>query len=483
MINYKSFTNLVWNGVNGVIIGILSFVFTPLYIEIVGLEDYAFINIWIISNVIIGVFDLGINLTINNTIASKKYSVFEKNNIFLSYESILFKRVLYFILTLLLTLALLKLLLAKFPFYLLIIIILISISVIFQFLSYYYYNVFFGLFRHRQINQYNISINILRYFLGFVLLFYSSSVIYFLSLQLLISLIQFIIIRISTFKTLGINFNRLNQYKYNSELLRKNYRFHLTILSISSLILAHLDRLWSLVDNTLQNYSTYVIAFTAAGLLQLIIQPFYKTFFPKYSSFFNNKKDSHILLLNSIIISSSFLTLVGLIMILHSELILSVWLGDIYSGIINNHFILIVMGLTVSGYFWLPAAYMQAVQKPQFHNKMILLSILAAIPAFTLNKLEIIEFSPAVIWIIHGLILLIFEGYHLYKNYLKKKINSVLVFGIILPILIVLSINYFLQNLFQSNLLLLQLILTFIFSSLILLITLYKKKIIYEAFK
>ena len=58
-----------------------------------------------------------------------------------------------------------------------------------------------------------------------------------------------------------------------------NYTRELTILSLSSITLAHIDRLWIYSYDDLYAYGNYAIAFVGASIIQLIIQPFYKTFF------------------------------------------------------------------------------------------------------------------------------------------------------------------------------------------------------------
>ena len=75
----KSLANLFWNSMNGIILAILSFIFTPLYSNLVGIENYGLINVWMISLVIATVFDFGINLTINNIISNNQINQIEKN--------------------------------------------------------------------------------------------------------------------------------------------------------------------------------------------------------------------------------------------------------------------------------------------------------------------------------------------------------------------------------------------------------------------
>ena len=42
----KSISNLFWNSINSVILAVLSFIFTPLFSSLVGIEKYGLINIW-----------------------------------------------------------------------------------------------------------------------------------------------------------------------------------------------------------------------------------------------------------------------------------------------------------------------------------------------------------------------------------------------------------------------------------------------------
>ena len=57
---------------NGIVLAVLSFVFTPLYTNLIGVENYAIINIWMVTIVIVSLFDLGINLTLNNSLSIGK---------------------------------------------------------------------------------------------------------------------------------------------------------------------------------------------------------------------------------------------------------------------------------------------------------------------------------------------------------------------------------------------------------------------------
>ena len=73
---------------NGIVLAVLSFVFTPLYTNLIGVENYAIINIWMVTIVIVSLFDLGINLTLNNSLSigeikalNKKFKTLEKKSL------------------------------------------------------------------------------------------------------------------------------------------------------------------------------------------------------------------------------------------------------------------------------------------------------------------------------------------------------------------------------------------------------------------
>ncbi len=478
MINYRPLINLIWNSLNGIILALLSFLFTPLYSKLIGVENYAIINVWMITIVIVGLFDLGINLTLNNSLSLNESSGI-KERIFLKLQSKIISRSLYVgFISLIFLIILYTINVFNLDFFKLYS--LIAVSAIFQFLYQFYFNAYLGLQEHKKVNLYNINFNILKFLTGYVILFYSNSLLYFFIAQTLISIIQFAFLRLKAYKKIFIR--NIDYKNVNVELPKlTNYTKQLTILSLSSIILAHIDRIWVYSTGDMYYYGNYAIAFVGASLIQLIIQPFYKTFFSKYSELFNsNNKNFSLIFISSTSMCTALLTVICINLVVYSTPLLNIWLGELYSIEIDKNFKLLTVGITTCGFFWLPAAFMQAQKLPKFHNKMIILAIVLSLLLLSLDKLNIINFSPTIVWLIHGLTLIVFESYYLYKKFIGSKIYKIFLDGLLYPFFISFTIIYLLNNFSSYNLI--SFLLSCIFSLSIVFTYYYKKNIIKHAF-
>ena len=439
----KSISNLFWNSINSVILAVLSFIFTPLFSSLVGIEKYGLINIWMVSLVVVSVFDFGINLTINNVISDNSIDIQEKNKRFIYLEKKITLRIISFFGVTVTVMGLLHLLnLLAVDFFILSVF--IAFSAYMQLAFQFYVNVFLGLQLHKKVNILNISINCIKYLGGYILLYFFNSLLVFFVFQSILSLFQFLLLRFLVRKQLNIS-KDLTQKPLNYSLSDdlKKYTKNLTILSFASIILAHLDRIWALVVDDLQYYGYYAIAFTGASMIQLIIQPFYKTYFSKYSSYAKSNYDELLLLFHSSsIICNGVLTIISVNLFIYGEFLLKIWLGGVFTEGILSNFLVIIIGLTLSGFFWLPAAFMQAQRNPEFHNKMILYSILSAFITLLIGKISGLFESPASVWIVHGIILLIFESIHLHKKYRGFKFGNWILNGVVVPFTFAVIIGY-----------------------------------------
>lgn len=481
-----AFKNLFWNSFNGLSLAILSFVFTPIYTNLVGVENYAIINLWMVLIVLISVFDFGINLTINNIVSNKKNDQKTKNISVIYFEKKILKIFVVFVLSTIIFLIssyYLKLLSSQN----LVIAQLIAFSAYTQLVYQYYVNIFLGLQLHKNINVFNISINSLKYVIGYLLLIEFNSLIIFFVFQSFLSLVQCIILRIFVIRALGIsNSNISNLKNFEIDVAIKKFTKSLTILSFSSVLLANLDRVWAFVVKDLEFYGYYAIAFTGASFLQLIIQPFYKTFFAKYSIHAASDYDRLLKVFqSSSILCNGILTIVSVNLIFHSEFLLKLWLGDIFNSIIIINFVIIIIGITLSGYFWLPAAFMQSLQRPQYHNKMILFSLLFSFLTLALSNLTNIYETPAYVWIVHGLILFIFESNHLKNQYKGFQIFDWFKNGILTPLFITITIVLLISSLdfVSPNGNIFQIIISFVFPTLLFIFFSYKNQNLQYAFE
>lgn len=446
----KDLQNLFWNAANNLLNGLFTLFFTPIFLKILGITDYAFINIWLTLNSLILILDLGVNLTINKLIASKDETLIAKKKWFSSFEANLGKRIfLLNIITLGLGIIFLIWITTVSRHYIITILILI-LSSSFQFLVQYYTNVFLGLLLHKKINRINILFTFVKFGLGLSLVYYLPNIIGFAVLQLIISIIQWKYLKFQVYHHLDINLAQISPEK-NFTKSKNNDLKGFTLLSIASIILLHLDKVWATSNIDISYYSKYAVAITGANALHLIIQPLYKTFFPRYSC---NSKNNKLILteqfIHSSTLSSILLILVSISFYQYSETILRLWLGTNYSSDINNHFNIAVIGIGISGIFWLPAAFLQVNNKHAIHNNAIIISIIISIVLVVIDWVFKLDISPAIVWVIHALTLVIYEGIFFFRAS-KKSVVHLLWNGILLPLCIFTAVEFFFIHAYESK--------------------------------
>ena len=446
----KDLQNLFWNATNNLLNGLFTLFFTPIFLKFLGISDYAFINIWLTLNSLILILDLGVNLTINKLIASKDETLVAKKLWFSSFEASLGKRI--FILNIItLSLGIIFLFwLTQVPRHYIITILILILSSSFQFLVQYYTNVFLGLLLHKKINRINILFTCVKFGLGLLLVFYYPNVIGFAALQLIISVTQWKYLKIQAYHYFNINLAQLsperNFIKSNNNDLKG-----FTLLSIASIVLLNLDKVWATSNIDINYYSGYAIAITGANALHLIIQPLYKTFFPRYSNSTNN--DEMLLtkqFVHSCTFSSILLILVSISFYHYSETILRLWLGINYSLDINYHFDIAVFGIGISGIFWLPAAFLQVNNKHAIHNNAIIISIILSLILILLDRIFKLDISPATVWVLHALTLVIYEG-KFFIQASKKAVIHILWNGILLPFCVFATVEFFCSSVYESK--------------------------------
>ena len=56
--------NIFWNLVGGIIAGVSIILITPLYIKLLGVDGYGILSLWLVFQVMLGLFDFGMGPTI-----------------------------------------------------------------------------------------------------------------------------------------------------------------------------------------------------------------------------------------------------------------------------------------------------------------------------------------------------------------------------------------------------------------------------------
>lgn len=109
-----------------------------------------------------------------------------------------------------------------------------------------------------------------------------------------------------------------------------NVSSQLWLVTASAILFSQIDKI--LLSNlvSLDNYGLYMLAVSAAGILQIVINPFYTIFFPKFSKMFIQKQFNHIHNLYNLLLKlmAAFIFPLGLFLVISSDIFIYLWTRD-----------------------------------------------------------------------------------------------------------------------------------------------------------
>ncbi len=445
----NSLQNTFWNLIAGVWLAVLVVLSTPWYISSLGLELYGILNIWLVLQAMMNFFDFGFGATVIKEFASLKSD----------QEGDKYK------LNLLKTVEIFYWLIAFFIFFLLIIfaiffsenwftidnkqinivqiMFLMSCTLFFQFPNNLYLNGLIGLQRHKLMNILQITGNTLRYSLGSLTLYFYQDLICFFSVQIILAVFQTLITRY--FLRRGINNVELHKSVFQFALLRKSAKFSsgMALTSIAAVLISNIDRIAISKILSASELGKYAVAFTATGLLQLGIQPFYRAFFPRYSELFSlgdyEKLKSEYFFSNKII--AIIIITLGSICLFFAEDIFFSWMKINDLNIIKT-FRILIFAIICTGLGWLPAAMQHAQGWTSLHVKMIFGSILFGLPLMIISLYYFGIEGGATVWLVHGISEITLGLWLMHRRILKGELVRWYRSVLLPPILIALPITY-----------------------------------------
>ncbi|MBA4277229.1 oligosaccharide flippase family protein [Flavobacterium sp.] len=449
-IKFNSIQNVFWNFVAGVWLALLIILSTPWYIATLGLELYGVLSIWLVFQALMSFFDFGLGATIIREFAgakSDKDGDFHKQNLLKTTEIFYWSIavILFFFLIIF------SIFFSNYWFTfdiskeinIVYIMLLMSCTLFFQFPNVLYFNGLIGLQNHRLMNMLQISANTLRYGMGSLILFFHNDLVWFFSVQIIIAILQTFITRYFLWK--GINYTGIYKPVFNLDLLRISARFSggMALTSIAAVLISNIDRIVISKVLPVSELGKYAIAFTATGLLQLGIQPFYRAFFPRYSELHSLGDDGK--LKNEYFFSNKIIAVIiislGVVCLFFAEDIFLSWMNISDSTIIKT-FRFLILGILCSGLGWLPAAMQQAQGWTSLHVKMIFGSVLIGLPLmiFAIHFFGII--GGTVVWLIHGVSDITLGLWLMHRRILKGELTRWYRTVVLPPILISLPIAY-----------------------------------------
>ena len=317
--------------------GILSnFIFLPLYIRYLGLENYSIIAFTLILTSIMSILDVGLTSTLSRELASVQNSNKEKFNIFNTLETFYFFIV---IASITIVFSLSNYLSSNWinlahinpdavSYYIKIVSFGIGLEIILRF----YIGGLLGLEKQVLANKFIIAWGILRNGLIVIPIYFFPSLEIFFLWQTFSAVIFVFMIRFSLLKLLSDN-SIYKFLKIDVNVLKNNFSFALSmfLIALVAAINTQMDRIFLSKLLPLEILGFYTIAFSISRIINVVVGSLNTANLPKITSLFtSNKEDNAIEIFDLFFkIITIFIISFGSIMILYGEEIIFIWTNNL----------------------------------------------------------------------------------------------------------------------------------------------------------
>jgi len=456
----RSLKNVFWNLLGGFLCAILVVLATPWYVSRLGIEGYGIVGLWIMMQALMGMLDFGMGTTVirefaqsSSDLAGNEY----KRDLLRTLESFFWAIAILFILSLFFVAGWIGenwLKSSTLPINVIgKAIQLMAIALGLQFPSALYANGLAGLQKHGRMNALSILGNVLRYCGGIAVLFWQADLVWFFFVQALVSAIQ-------TFVTRNVLWGMISNEKarppaFRIKMLMQTWRFSMgmALSSIAAVLLANSDRIILSKMMPTEELGKYAVAFTATGLLQLGIQPFYRAYFPRYSELVStlDLRRLHDVYFQSCKLMAVFVLSFGIIGWMFAPQLFNIWLGKSDKTIVDVFRILLI-GIGCSGLMWLPAALQHAHGWASLHAAMIASALIVGAPIMVLAIMRFGTIGATSVWLLHGISDITLGLWLMHKRLLIGKLIDWYRSVLLLPLLICFPLAYLSWLLIPHNL-------------------------------
>lgn len=403
-------TNVVWNLLGGVWAGVLVVIATPWYVARLGLEGYGIIGVWLVLQGMMALLDVGVGVTVVKEFASASADAdgrAYRRNVLRTLEVLYWSAAIA---------------LAGFLFIasdwigrrwlhvsgiaptdVVSALRVMGLALGLQFPVTLYSNGFAGIQEQGRMNALQVIGNTLRYGGGAAVLYWSPHVLPFFVVQAIAAAVQTLLTRVVLWTRLSVPGDPTAAVHFPMLKPLWAYSAGMAVSSFAAVLMSNADRLVLSAVSTTSELGKYSVAYTASGLLQLGIQPFYRAFFPRYSEL--NAAGLPDALERAYFRSCQLMAMlivpVGVVGCTYAPELVRVWLGTA-DATVATVLRWLLFGITCAGMMWLPAALQQAHGWTQLHASMLggaLIVGLAVMP-WTLSAFG--TAGATVVWVLHG---------------------------------------------------------------------------------
>lgn len=406
----RSARNVAWNLLGGVSLGVMTILATPVYVSRLGLEGYGIVGLWLVMQVMIALLDMGMGAAVVRSFAGARAG---EEGDELRRDLLRTLEVFYWIVGVALAVAValaaswigthwLKsstLSDASLTHALQ----LMGIALGFQFASVLYTNGLTGLQAQGTMNALQIGSNVLRYGGGVLVLLWRADLSSFFAAQALVAATQTVVTRWVLWRMIAPR--AAAHPVFRVVLIRQLWRYSvgMALSSLAAVLISNVDRfaIASLLPTA--ELGKYAVAFTATGLLQLGIQPFYRAFFPRYAELVSDGNHARLrseYFRSCQLVAGCIIPLAIVGWVFAPELLMG-WLGR-REDTITSVFRFLLLGVSCSGLMWLPAAFQQANGWTRLHASMMAGALVVGVPLMLLAIRTFGTVGATTVWLLHG---------------------------------------------------------------------------------
>lgn len=454
--------NLLANFGGKCIQALLSFVFTPLYVSLIGVESWGLVGFYTTLSVLLSFLDMGLGTTINREMARLSIQENSAREIRRTTRTI---EIIYWGVAGII--ALLMPMFSSFIAHSWVHVGALSEETIqqaicfmgFAFAIQWPANLYgcglMGLQRQVLVNGLVTSISIFRT-LGLLisLIYISPTVQMFFFWHICVNIFQTILVGIILWKSLPKD---TEPARFDMEILRRLWRFTMGIsgITILSIILTQLDKVILSKMLPLEKFGLYSLACTVAAGLYFISGPIFSSFFPRFAELISQgdttklKKIYH----ESSQIMTALIAPVALMVILFSKEMLSLWMRN--SSLVQEIHLfasLLMVGTLLNGLVTLPHALQIAYGWTKLAIYKNLIAICFSIPLLFWGVNTFGAIVACYVWILLNFCYLVIEIPLMHRRVLQGEKWSWYLFDLALPILGALTVLLPVRFLLPQNL-------------------------------
>jgi O-antigen/teichoic acid export membrane protein len=406
---------------------------TPVYVGKLGLEGYGIIGLWTIMQFLMGLLDLGVGATLVRELANsagQEGGADYRRNLLRTLELVGWGVSLAFSIAVIsgagwIAGSWLKLPTLPKP-YVTHAIQIMAVAMALQFPFAIYSNSLCGLQEQGRMNLMQVAGSTARYGVGIIVLYWKQDLTWFFGAQALVAGGQTLITRHMVWRLISAGGSMWGG-QFSLAVLKgvSSFSIGMALNTLVGVLLGNADRLLLSGRLSMVELGRYTAAYTAASMLQMGIQPFYRSYFPRYSELAAEPDGTR---LRTEYFQSNRLMGIAIIPICVVALIFApevfwVWFGKHDLEMLGT-FRWLVVGMTGAGVAWLPAAYQQAHGWTRLHVGMMVAALMIGVPCALFGIRWFGAVGATAIWVVHGLLEITIGLWLMHRKLLKGDLMT-----------------------------------------------------------